>query len=76
LANLQDATHLGGDDQDTVGVRQRTAGQPGTRAAGDERHPEFVADPHAVLDLVGVLREHHHRRGDPVVRQAVALVGA
>ena len=72
--DLADGAHLRQHDQHAVGVRQRAAGQPGARAAGDERHPGVVAGPHRRGDLPGAAGEDHDRGRHLVVREAVALV--
>ena len=61
--DLHDVPHLGGDDQDAVGVRQRAAGQAGARAAGHERHARLGAGAHhGGGDLVRRVRQRHERR--------------
>src|SRR5918992_704969 len=56
--------------------RQRTAGEAGAGAAGDERYTLFIAGLHYPLDVLGRLRQDDEVRDDPVVHEAVALIGA
>ena len=74
--DLQDPLEPGQRDHHAVRDGQRTTGQAGARAAGDERHPVPRADPDGGGDLRGVAGEQHELGDDPVAGQPVALVGA
>ena len=72
----EDLPHPGQPDDDPVGDGQRTAGQAGTRTAGDKRNPFPGADPHHRRDLLGARRQHNQRRNHPEAGQPVAFIGA
>jgi hypothetical protein len=57
--HLQDAAHPRGDDQYTLRVRQRAAGQASTRSASDERDLLLGAGPDHCRDLLGGFRQYY-----------------
>src|SRR5690606_22271692 len=64
--DFEDSPHAGGDDQDAVGAGERSSGEPGAGAAGDEGQFVFGADAHDLLDLFGGFGQYHDGGGDPV----------
>ena len=71
----QDAIQAGEDHQHRIGVRERSAREPGACAAGHERHPERGQQSHDGDHLVAASRKHHHAGDPPVRRQSIARVG-
>jgi len=61
-------------DDEAAGDRQRSARQPGSMTAGDERHTRAGAQPHDLLDLRGRGGQRHRGRRLAQVRQGVALI--
>ena len=55
--------------------RRRAAGEPGARAARDDRDARLVQQPHRAGGLVGAAREHDQLGPAAQQGQAVALVG-
>jgi len=74
--DLEDARQTGERDDDSLGDRQRAAGEAGARPARDERQALLVADAHDRLHFLDRARKRDERRHDPVAREAVALVRA
>ena len=72
----QDLPHPGEPDDDAVGDRQRTAGQAGTRTAGNERYPFAGANPNHCRNLFRADRKHNQRGNDPKTGEPVALISA
>jgi hypothetical protein len=73
---LEDLAHPRHDYEHTRLDGERPAGEAGAGAAGDERDPLVVAGLDYSLDVLGGLRQDHEIRDNPVVHEAVALVGA
>src|SRR5439155_9796692 len=72
--DLEDAGQPGERDDDPLGDGKRAAGEPGARAARDERNAVSVAGANRRLDVGRRLREHDERGLDAVASQSVALV--
>src|SRR5215207_334199 len=75
-AHNEDLAHPGENDEDPRLYRQSPAGEPRARAPRHERDALVVARPDDPLHLLRGLGQNHELRDDPVVHEAVALVGA
>ena len=72
--DLDDPVHPGDRDDDPVGDRKRSTGEPGAGAAGDEGNPIAGTQPQHGPNLVGRARQHHARRLRAPAREPVAVV--
>ena len=73
--DLENPAHPGDRDDDPVRHGERTAGEAGARAAGDERHPVACAEPEDGLHVVRRAREHDAGGLGTPAGEAVAVVG-
>jgi hypothetical protein len=72
--HIENSGHAGKAEDNSCGVRQRSAGEPGTRTAGNEWNLMLRTDSYDRLNLRCRTRKHNGSRDRAQGRKAIAFV--